>query len=73
MPPGTRLIPEEERVQTLEELHATKRELNNLLGQLPISMRSDALQKKKRDLEERLEKVENGINLFSRRLVYVKE
>jgi hypothetical protein len=57
----------------LEELVATKRELNNLLGQLPISMRSEALQKKKRDLEERLEKVENGINLFSRKLVYVKE
>jgi hypothetical protein len=36
-------------------------------------MRSDALLKKKRDLEERLEKVENGINLFSRKLVYVKE
>lgn len=60
-------------MQTLEELHATKRELVNLLGQLPISMRSEALQKKKRDLEERLEKVESGISMFSRRVVYVKE
>lgn len=43
LPAGTRQIPEEERVQTLEELNATKRELVNLLGQLPISMRSEAL------------------------------
>jgi len=44
-----------------------------MLSQLPISMRSDALQKKKRDLEDRLEKVENAINTFSRKVVYVKE
>ena len=36
-------------------------------------MRSDALQKKKRDLEERLEKVESAINTFSRKIVFVKE
>ena len=57
----------------MEELIATKRELNSLLGQLPISMRSDALLKKKRELEERLERVESGISMFSRRVVYVKE
>jgi hypothetical protein len=36
-------------------------------------MRSDALQKRKRDLEDRLEKVEAAINTFSRKVVYVKE
>jgi hypothetical protein len=36
-------------------------------------MRSDALLKKKRELEERLERVESGISMFSRRVVYVKE
>lgn len=73
LPPGTRLVPEEERIQTLEDLTFTKAELQKLLGQMPISLRSEGLQKKKRELEERLEKVEQGINMFSRKVVYVKE
>lgn len=36
-------------------------------------MRSDALQKKKKDLEDRLEKVEQAVIMFSRKIVYVKE
>lgn len=73
MPPGTRLIPEDERVKTLEELVDTKKELSQLLGQMPISMRSEGLQKRKREIEDRLEAVEKGIQLFSRKIVYVKE
>ena len=73
MPAGTRLVSEEERIQTLEELTATKRELQSLIDQMPISMRSEALHKKKREIEERLEVVERGITTFSRSKVYVKE
>jgi len=66
MPPGTRLVPEEERVKTLEDLIETKRELNQLLAQMPISMRSEGLQKRKREVEDRLDTVEKGIVMFSR-------
>jgi len=66
MPPGTRLVPEEERVKTLEDLIETKRELNQLLAQMPISMRSEGLQKRKREVEDRLDTVEKGIIMFSR-------
>jgi hypothetical protein len=66
MPPGTRLVPEEERVKTLEDLIETKRELNQLLAQMPISMRSEGLQKRKREVEDRLDTVEKGIVIFSR-------
>lgn len=37
MPPGTRLMSEEERVRTLEELQMSKREINNMLERLPIA------------------------------------
>lgn len=43
IPAGTRQISEEERIKTLEDLIATKKELSSLMSQLPISMRSDAL------------------------------
>jgi len=43
------------------------------LGQLPISLRSDALLKKKKDLEDRLERVDNAIHNFSRKIVYMKD
>ena len=62
---------EAERVQTLEQLESTKRELQSMLHSLPISMRSEALRLKKRELEDRLADVERGITTFSRRVVYI--
>jgi len=38
-----RQLPEEERVSTLEDLIATKKELNSMIDTMPISMRSDNL------------------------------
>ena len=46
-----RLMSEEERVQTLEELTQKKQEISDILFSLPISMRTDALKKQKTDLE----------------------
>ena len=37
IPPGTRLMGEDERIQTLEELNNTKKELNNILERMPIA------------------------------------
>lgn len=66
IPKGMIQIEEAERVQTLEQLQSTKRELQSILESLPISMRSEALRLKKREIEERLADVERGITTFSR-------
>ena len=44
-PPGTRLLPEDERLKTLEDLKANKIKVNDLLMKMPISMRTENLRK----------------------------
>lgn len=44
LPPGTRLMPEDERVQTLEDLKAAKRATNIELEKLPVAVRSIRMQ-----------------------------
>lgn len=73
LPPGMKQMDEAERVETLEQLQSTKRELNSILQTMPISMRSENLRLKKRELEERLTEVERGITTFSRKVVYIQE
>lgn len=73
MPPGTRLMTEEERIQTLEELQTQKRDLSGLLFSLPLSLKTDALKAKKRELEAKLVEIERAITTFSRKIVYIKD
>lgn len=58
LPPGMAKMDEAERVTTLEHLQSTKREMQTMLHQLPISMRSENLRQKKRELEQKLDDVE---------------
>jgi len=44
-PAGTKILPEEERIQTLENLERNKKEITRILMQMPISMRTDSLRK----------------------------
>lgn len=71
LPPGTHMMSEEERIQTLEELERQKNELYDMLRSMPLSMRTESLKNKKRDLELKLVEVEKAINTFSRKVVYV--
>lgn len=64
---------EEERVSTLEELKKSKNEILDILKNMPLSMRTDALKNKKRELELKLVDVEKAISTFSRKVVYVAE
>ena len=64
---------EEERVNTLEELKKNKQEMNEILRNMPLSMRTEALKNKKRELEEKLVDIEKAISTFSRKVVYVAE
>ncbi len=71
MPPGTRLMLEDERIQTLEELEKQRASVQILIEKMPISMRTDALKIKKRELEEKIKEIERAIVTFSRKVVYV--
>jgi len=70
-PPGTRLLPEAERIQTLDHLLQNKKELNNVYMQLPISLRTESLKNQKIQLEQKLKDLDKAIETFSKRVVYV--
>lgn len=73
MPPGTRLMSEEERIRTLEELTNEKREIAAIIFSMPLSMKTEALKSKKRELETKLSEIERAITTFSRKVVYIKD
>ena len=71
MPPGTRLMDEEERLQTLQDLHDSKREVSAALEKLPISMHTISMKNHKVDLETKLIRIEKAIETFSKNKVYI--
>lgn len=73
MPPGTRLMTESERISTLEELQKQKTVLNETLDSIPLSLKTDALKNKKRELEAKLQEIERAMITFSRKVVYIKD
>ena len=71
MPPGTRLMPEEERLRTLEELQESKKEVTNMLEKLPVGARTMTLEKRKKELETKLTRIERALETFSKKTVYI--
>ena len=71
-PKGTRLLIEEERIFTLNKLLDSKKEIENLLSKLPITMASQAARNKQEELYKKLDEIDNAINTFSRKKVFVK-
>ncbi len=71
-PTGTRLLSESERVSNLESLHSRKRELINILEKLPVSMSTLSLINKKRDIENKLDEIDEAIEIFSKKHVFIK-
>ncbi|KAL3286420.1 hypothetical protein HHI36_000928 [Cryptolaemus montrouzieri] len=72
-PPGHILLPEEEREETLRVLKQSSADRVQELNSLPV--RSDALKMKERkiDIEEELQKIDEGIKVFQRTKVFVKK
>lgn len=62
---------EEERIKTLEDLHVTKKEINNMLERMPIAGKSFVLERKKKELEDKLMRIERAIETFSKKTVYI--
>ena len=62
---------ESERLQTLEELQVSKKEVNNMLERMPIASKSMAMERKKKELEDKLMRIDGAIETFSKKTVYI--
>ena len=71
-PKGTRLLSEEERLFTLKKLKESKKELENLVTKLPISLDSFGARNRQNKLFKELDEIDQAINTFSRNKVFVK-
>ena len=70
-PPGTRLMPKEERQETLKDLKEAKAETENQLERLPITAHSGKMERHRKELEEKQGRLEKAIETFSKPKVYV--
>ena len=71
-PKGTRLISEEERLLTLRKLIESKKEIENLIEKLPITLNSLTSRNKQQKLYKELDEIEQAIIIFSKKQVFVK-
>ena len=70
-PPGTRLMPEDERVETLKDLQAAKAATNADLEKLPVVAHSAKMERHKKELEDKMARLDKAIETFSKKTVYV--
>jgi uncharacterized protein YeaC (DUF1315 family) len=71
-PKGTKLLTEEERLNTLNGLIENKKEINNKLEKMPITTRTNSVRIRKEELFKKLEEIEKAIEMFSKKQVFVK-
>jgi hypothetical protein len=72
MPAGHRLMPDDERQQTLYRIKQKHKELTDELSAMPIRNDTLRIRNKREELEQKLAKVEEAIKIFSRQKVFVK-
>lgn len=70
-PKGMKLMPEDERLQTLEVLLTSKDEVSKQLNKMPFVIETPSLRRKQGALESKLREIENAIELFSKPKVYI--
>lgn len=70
-PPGTRKMPEEERQETLRDLREAVDATNAELQKLPVVAHSAKMERHKKELEDKLARLEKAILTFSKETVYV--
>ncbi|KAH7821537.1 putative Calmodulin-binding [Monocercomonoides exilis] len=71
-PPGLVLLSEEERLDTLMNLHAAREDVNTQINKLPIAVKTQASEKRRLELEDRLKEIDENIKAFSKEKVYIK-
>ena len=71
-PKGTKLLSEEERLFTLQKLKVSKKELENLIEKLPISLNTLSSRNKQQIYYKKLDEIEQAITTFSKNQVFIK-
>ena len=71
-PPGMKLMPDEERLETLEVLLKSRTEALKQLQHMPFVVETPSATRKKLALEDKLKEIEDAVALFSRTKVFVK-
>jgi len=71
IPPGMRMLPEEERLETLAILQKNRQEVERALQVMPIIIETPSQKRRKDDLERRLREIEDAFKIFSRPKVLV--
>lgn len=72
VPDGYRLLPEEERHETLQALNLKKKELDAAYAKLPMKIENEGQKRRQRELLDGLKEVEDALRLFSKVKVYVQ-
>lgn len=72
-PKGMKLMPEDERKQTLEVLKASREEAMNQLARMPFILETPTAKRKHSELEMKLKEIEAALQLFSKQKVYIAD
>lgn len=73
VPYGMVMVPEQERLETLEKLHQSKKVIAGELGRFPLVVETMGRKKAKKALENKMNEIENAIKIFSQKKVYLEE
>ncbi|TPX65845.1 hypothetical protein SpCBS45565_g04888 [Spizellomyces sp. 'palustris'] len=71
IPPGMILVPEYERLDTLQALEQKQNELLEALSKFPVIIETVSMKKRKALIEAQLKEVETAKEHFSRKTVYI--
>jgi hypothetical protein len=71
--PGTRLLTEAEKLDSLETLTEQKAEIEEILAHAPLHIESQTLLRHHRQMEDQLTQIEKSIEQLNRRYVFVPE
>ena len=71
-PKGTRLLSEEERLITLQKLKESKKELENLIEKLPITLNTLSSRNRQQIYYQKLDEIDQAITTFSKTQVFIK-
>ena len=72
VPPGTRLLSEQERLEALYEFEEKKKDISMYLGRFPIANRPLWIQRKEKELLEQMDGLDAKIREFKHDRVYVR-
>lgn len=71
-PPGCKLLPQDEKQETLTQLQRRKEELEALHRKLPLKIETPGQRQRAQEIDRELLVVEDGIKTFSRAKVFIR-